>query len=223
MGVQQRWSEGVSGVSHKAVTDDTEDVALNFGDDKALSRSDTVKHPIAVFFHLIFRVLAILTYLLCGWFSDSFIANFVFIVLFLSMDFWTVKNISGRLLVGLRWWNHVDEDGKSQWVFESRKGAAKSLISGTESRIFWLSMVVCQLFWIVFFFATLFSLKFKWFMVVCVGIVLNGANFYGYIRCKLGSRQKISSLASNFLGQQVLRSMFTRNKEGETSATTGQG
>lgn len=31
------------------------------------------------------------------------------------------KNVSGRLLVGLRWWNQVDEDGKSRWVFESRK------------------------------------------------------------------------------------------------------
>lgn len=31
------------------------------------------------------------------------------------------QNVSGRLLVGLRWWNQVDEDGKSQWVFESRK------------------------------------------------------------------------------------------------------
>ena len=37
------------------------------------------------------------------------------------MDFWTVKNVTGRLLVGLRWWNHVDEDGKSHWVFENRK------------------------------------------------------------------------------------------------------
>lgn len=24
-------------------------------------------------------------------------------------------------MVGLRWWNHIDEDGKSHWVFESRK------------------------------------------------------------------------------------------------------
>lgn len=28
---------------------------------------------------------------------------------------------TGRLLVGLRWWNYVDEDGQSHWVFESRK------------------------------------------------------------------------------------------------------
>lgn len=59
--------------------------------------------------------------MLCGWFSDSFITSFVFVVLLLSADFWTVKNITGRLLVGLRWWNYVDDDGVSHWVFESKK------------------------------------------------------------------------------------------------------
>lgn len=24
-------------------------------------------------------------------------------------------------MVGLRWWNQVDDDGKSHWVFEARK------------------------------------------------------------------------------------------------------
>jgi len=43
------------------------------------------------------------------------------VVLLLSMDFWTVKNITGRLMVGLRWWNYVDDDGKSHWIFESKK------------------------------------------------------------------------------------------------------
>lgn len=28
--------------------------------------------------------------------------------------------------MGLRWWNQVDEDGKSHWVFESRKVSASS-------------------------------------------------------------------------------------------------
>lgn len=30
------------------------------------------------------------------------------------------KNVAGRILVGLRFWNQVDEDGESYWVFESR-------------------------------------------------------------------------------------------------------
>lgn len=73
------------------------------------------------FSHLGFRGAALVTYLLCGWFSSSFIASFVFIVLLLSLDFWTVKNITGRLMVGLRWWNYIDDNGESHWVFESRK------------------------------------------------------------------------------------------------------
>lgn len=32
-----------------------------------------------------------------------------------------LQNISGRLMVGLRWWNQVDDDGRSHWVFEARK------------------------------------------------------------------------------------------------------
>lgn len=73
------------------------------------------------FFHLFFRGSAVITYMLCGWFSDSFITSFVFVILLLSADFWTVKNITGRLMVGLRWWNYVDDEGASHWVFESRK------------------------------------------------------------------------------------------------------
>jgi len=43
----------------------------------------------------------------------------VIIVLLLAFDFWTVKNVSGRLLCGLRWWNETGPDGESVWVFES--------------------------------------------------------------------------------------------------------
>lgn len=85
------------------------------------SKAYLCRHPVAVVFHLAFRTAAVLVYLLCRFFTDSFISSFVCILILLSMDFWTVKNITGRLLVGLRWWNYVDDAGKSHWVFESRK------------------------------------------------------------------------------------------------------
>lgn len=53
--------------------------------------------------------------------SGHFIELFLTIVLLLSIDFWVVKNVTGRLMVGLRWWNKVEEDGTSVWVFESKK------------------------------------------------------------------------------------------------------
>lgn len=193
------------------MSDDTEDIALNFGEENETKSQKNLRHPLAVFFHLIFRILSIITYLLCGLFNSSFIVNFVVIIILLSLDFWTVKNITGRLLVGLRWWNYVDEDGVSHWVFESRKGkgAAKSVNTDGESRIFWLALVVSQVFWVVFVFAALITLSFKWFMVASMGVVLNGANLYGYVRCKMGSPKKLTGAASNFLGQQVLGSMMS--------------
>lgn len=66
-----------------------------------------VRHPQALLFFLGFRIAAVVFYLLCVLISDNFVLNFVCIVLLLALDFWTVKNISGRLLVGLRWWNQV--------------------------------------------------------------------------------------------------------------------
>lgn len=113
---------------------------------------NTNRHPIAVVFHLLFRSSAIVLYLFASLFFSSFITIFVVMLALLSMDFWTVKNVSGRLLVGLRWWNHIDEDGKSHWIFENRKVIANlnNLVYGRlNSKPFSLSsltsnQVICQ-------------------------------------------------------------------------------
>ncbi|XP_025831383.1 uncharacterized Golgi apparatus membrane protein-like protein CG5021 isoform X2 [Agrilus planipennis] len=98
----------------------SEDI-LAFGEEDNV-QPEKLLHPYVTFFHLCFRVTSIVAYIMCGWFSSSFITSFVVVVILLSMDFWTVKNITGRLMVGLRWWNYVDEDGNSHWVYESKQG-----------------------------------------------------------------------------------------------------
>ncbi|XP_028175277.1 uncharacterized Golgi apparatus membrane protein-like protein CG5021 isoform X2 [Ostrinia furnacalis] len=133
-----------------------DDDTLAFGEEDNANKQFV--HPYIVFFHLVFRCSAVVVYMLCDWFSDSFIASFVLVVLLLSADFWTVKNITGRLLVGLRWWNYVDDAGKSHWVFESKQ----SRVNANESRLFWLGLVLCPLVWALFFVVCLFRLKFEW-------------------------------------------------------------
>lgn len=82
----------------------------------------TRRHPIAAFFHVFFRASALIVYLVLSSFvSGHFVELFLTVILLLAFDFWTVKNVTGRLLVGLRWWNKVDEDGTSTWMFESKK------------------------------------------------------------------------------------------------------
>uniref|UniRef100_A0A8C8R6T0 Golgi apparatus membrane protein TVP23 homolog n=1 Tax=Pelusios castaneus TaxID=367368 RepID=A0A8C8R6T0_9SAUR len=204
------WVLGGAGGSLQPLVDDTEDVSLDFGNEEELAlRKAKIRHPLATFFHLFFRVSAIVTYLLCDWFSKSFVACFVTILLLLSFDFWSVKNVTGRLLVGLRWWNQIDEDGKSHWVFEAKK-VPTSIAASTEveARIFWLGLIICPVIWTVFFFSTLFSLKLKWLALVIAGISLQAANLYGFIHCKLGGKKSIK-VTSSFLSQQ----MFQRERE----------
>ncbi|KAG8513461.1 Golgi apparatus membrane protein TVP23-A [Galemys pyrenaicus] len=199
------------------------------------------RHPLATFFHLFFRVGAIVTYMCCDWFSRSFAGCFVAVLLLLSFDFWSVKysgtsgvtsipgfkgrtlvtsdelghfvrfpqNVTGRLLVGLRWWNQIDEDGKSHWVFEARKQVSPNNLAATEAeaRIFWLGLIICPMIWVVFFFSTLFSLKLKWLALVIAGISLQAANLYGYILCKLGGESDISRVTASFLPQAVFQTV----------------
>ena len=51
-----------------------------------------------------FKAAAIVFYLLIGNFISN-ISTFIIVIILSSLDFWVVKNITGRLLVGLRWWS----------------------------------------------------------------------------------------------------------------------
>jgi len=187
-----------------------QDDTIPFGQE--LEDPKKLPHPYVTLCHVGFRSAAILTYLLCGWFSDSFITNFVIVVLLLSIDFWTVKNITGRLMVGLRWWNYIDDAGVSHWVFESRKGELQNRINPSESRIFWIALIAGPVLWSLFFLIALLSFKFKWLLLVTIAEALNGANLYGYVKCKFGSgnkgiKESLSSVSSGFLREQVLQNM----------------
>lgn len=57
-------------------------------------------------------------YILSAIFIDSFVIIFVVTVFLAALDFWVVKNVSGRILVGLRWWNEINDLGESEWRFE---------------------------------------------------------------------------------------------------------
>lgn len=47
------------------------------------------------------------SYLILGFFLPNVI-TFIVVVILAALDFWTVKNVSGRLLLGLRWWSEFD-------------------------------------------------------------------------------------------------------------------
>lgn len=92
---------------------------------------------------------------------------FIITILLLAADFYYLKNIAGRRLVGLRWWNEVDPStGESKWVFESSEPATK-IVNATDSRFFWLALYVQPVLWVVMAVLALVRLQFLWLPLVC--------------------------------------------------------
>lgn len=183
------------------------------------------KHPIAAFFHILFKALALFVFFFSNLFSDSFVFVFVLCILLLVCDFWTVKNITGRLLVGLRWWSYVKEDGTNEWVFESLEDMAE--ISPGDSTIFWTAMYVTPLIWGAFFVIELLRFEFQWLLIVIVALVMNGANIIGYVKCSQDAKQKMQRLmehgmlrgsmaalesSSSWLLSSIMNSTVTRRR-----------
>lgn len=65
---------------------------------------------------IFFKSSAFVMYFFLGYFISN-VLTFIFTVILSAIDFWVVKNISGRLLVGLRWWSDYDEKGNEIWKF----------------------------------------------------------------------------------------------------------
>ena len=70
-------------------------------------------------FHCGFKVLSLFAFLFLNAIIGEEIITFVVVVLLAAFDFWTVKNVTGRLLVNLRWQTILDEFGNEQWIYES--------------------------------------------------------------------------------------------------------
>ncbi|BGP21336.1 Golgi apparatus membrane protein tvp23 [Rhodotorula toruloides] len=135
-------------------------------------------HPVALFFLFFFRCAAIATYLLCGFFSSSYVFSTVLVVVLLSLDFWTVRNVSGRVLVGLRFWNQVDDDGTSFWVFESRSPSQPS--NAVDSKMFWVAMYAFPAAWILLLFVGILKFNLSFLPIVMLALVFNVTNTVGY-------------------------------------------
>jgi len=43
-----------------------------------------------------------------------------------------------------------------------------------------------------------------------VGVILNGANVVGYVKCRRDAGTKLTSMAGQLLGQQILKQVTTR-------------
>lgn len=152
-------------------------------------------HPIPAAFHIIFKIIALTIYIFGGFFEkNGFVTIAVICILCHACDFWVVKNVTGRLLVGLRWWNKVNpDDGSTEWLYESAL-QDQSQINKVDSNYFWSVLYLTPLIWSVLGFLCIIKLNISWFLIVICALTLNGANLYGYWMCSKDQKQKLKEM-----------------------------
>ncbi|THX36596.1 hypothetical protein D6D10_06539 [Aureobasidium pullulans] len=156
---------------------------------------------------------SLLVYLFGLLFIKNYVLVFIVTIVLLAMDFYYLKNIAGRRLVGLRWWNEVNvQSGDSNWVFESADPETRH-INATDKRFFWLALYSQPVSWVALGIVAIFRFEFIWLSLVVIAIVLAVTNTLAFSRCDKFSQAtniatgafSASGLASNLGGAMIGR------------------
>lgn len=129
------------------------------------------------------------------------------ILILVSFDFWVVKNITGRYLLGLRWWNRTDDGDNEVWVFEYKDVSTDAIsvilpaaaafcllrlkliyikthfVSPVDSNMFWMSSYIVLSIWIFLALISIIRLNFGWSIICLVAIGMGLINLTAYSKC----------------------------------------
>ncbi|CCH59028.1 hypothetical protein TBLA_0B01840 [Henningerozyma blattae CBS 6284] len=140
-------------------------------------------HPILLAIHLSAKAAPIVFYILGSLFL-GFTAQFITLVILFAIDFYLTKNISGRKLVQLRWWYDSTGQKATSFTFESYKQYGPGPpVNAIDSKLFWWSLYLTPVVWVVFAIFCVLRLKLFYLIVVLVGVGLTGWNAYGFRCC----------------------------------------
>ena len=142
-------------------------------------------------------------------------------------------------MVGLRWWNFIDEEGNSHWVFENKhlrqqqeqlnngmnlltKQRDTSEATTGDSGLFWAALIMQPIVWFFLLLVAVFRLNIQYFMIVSLALILSSSNMYGYIRCRVGSND-LKSAATQYIGKQIFFNFMSGNLGGAAPTAGKQG
>ena len=191
-----------------------------------LSVLNASAHPTVCIFHVLFKGGALFLYLFGGWFAKdshggtsgaNFITVTVSCILLLAADFWVVKNITGRLLVGLRWWNKVEGE-TTTWIFEC---AQNKQVNRFDSSVFWTVLYVTPALWSALFFIGVLKFNLGWLIIVVMALALSMANVYGYYKCSSDQKAQFQQMMQQG-AQAGAMSVLRSNMLGYLAGTTQQ-
>ena len=129
----------------------------------------------------------------------------IIVILLGASDFWLTKNISGRLVVGLRWYKLLKiETNQEIWVFESKNEIKET---NADRVTFWTSLYAYNIIWLLLFIWEIIRLNFIWSSICFILCIFAFTNTYGFFRCS-----KIQQNGAKFLAQKYISNMMNQQK-----------
>ena len=153
-------------------------------------------HPFICLVHIGIKLAGVLCYLFMRLITKSSINTFITVLLLNSFDFWFVKNVSGRYLVGLRWWNGDADSGEEGWVWEHDNFKRKR--SSADSSVFWGGLIANTTFWFVLGLVKVMGISLFWGMLVVINFFMSFTNLWAYYQCNQKYKNHVEKVISGF-------------------------
>ena len=113
-----------------------------------------------------------------------------------------MKNVCGRLLVGLLWRRIILESGEEEWIFRCTVDEEKN--HTLNSLFFWGSMVISIIVWGFLFLINVLTFSFS-ALIILSPLSLNMINLGSFIKCSKVQRKKASDAANNLMTSFVAK------------------
>ena len=140
------------------------------------------------------KLLALFFFLFLNIFTSNEALVMIVVILLDAADFWYTKNISGRILVGLRWWNNYNQNTQENvWVFESKNEIKESNI---DRKTFWFSLYGFAAIWLILFVWECILFNFIWAFLCLISLAIAGTNVYGFFRCSKIQQEKAAIITA---------------------------
>ena len=168
----------------------------NEGEPGKIKATDFIKksrNPLVALVTVTLKLLSILSFLFTSIFTSNEALVMTTVILLIAADFWYTKNISGRILVGLRWWNNYDKETQGNiWKFESKNEIKESNV---DRKTFWISLYGFAALWVILFVWESIAFNFTWAFLCLISMVISGINVVGFFKCSKIQQKKAGLIA----------------------------
>merc|ERR1711971_770955 len=117
-----------------------------------------------------------------------------------------VKNVTGRKLVGLRWWHLCHSDpinGQeiSDWHFESIED--ERTLDPLDRSVFWLGLYLWAFIWTFFFVINIMTFTLSWLVFLVIAQTFAWANLVGYWKCSSSQKAKLAGFVQETAAKAI--------------------